>query len=72
MLDNDQFNDMLFHCAEKAFNTSNNKEKAFDNSKFNKQLADNIRETMSNDQNYCSVFIFNDKIHLKSIQNNKH
>ena len=63
-----EFNDILFQCAEKAFNeTTDNKD--FDNKEFNKQLADNIRDTLSNAQNYHSVFIFNNKIHIKSINN---
>lgn len=62
------FNDMLFQCAEKAFNenTDNND---FDNKEFNKQLADNIRDTLNNTQNYHSVFTFNNKIYIKSIDN---
>lgn len=63
-----EFNDMLFQCAEKAFN-ENTDNKGFDNTKFNKQLANNIRDTLSNTQNYHSVFIFNNKIYIKSIDN---
>lgn len=63
-----EFNDMLFQCAEKAFN-ENIDNKDFDNKEFNKQLADNIRDTLNNTQNYHSVFIFNNKIYIKSIDN---
>lgn len=63
-----EFNDMLFQCAEKAFN-ENTDNKDFDNKEFNKQLADNIRDTFSNTQNYHSVFIFNNKIYIKSMDN---
>lgn len=63
-----EFDDVLFQCAEKAFNeTTNNKD--FDNKEFNKQLADNIRDTLSNAQNYHSVFVSNNKICIKSINN---
>lgn len=63
-----EFNDMLFQCAEKAFN-ENTDNKDFDNKEFNKQLADNIRDILNNTQNYHSVFIFNNKIYIKSIDN---
>lgn len=63
-----EFNDKLFQCAEKAFN-ENTDNKDFDNKEFNKQLADNIRDTLNNTQNYHSVFIFNNKIYIKSIDN---
>ena len=63
-----EFNDMLFQCAEKAFN-ENTDNKDFDNKEFNKQLADNIRDTLNNTQNYHSVFIFNNKMYIKSIDN---
>lgn len=63
-----EFNDMLFQCAEKAFN-ENTDNKDFDNTEFNKQLANNIRDTLSNTQNYHSVFICNNKIYIKSIDN---
>lgn len=63
-----EFNDILFQCAEKAFNeTTDNKD--FDNKAFNKQLADNIRDTLSNTQNHHSAFISNNKIYIKSIDN---